>query len=746
MTQGEVSDSPERDGGVETVTERPFEPAFWQGFVSRKATIEAARSGPRVVGVTAPAGYGKSTLLAEWAQIEDRRSAWVSLGRYDDDPSTFLALMVGAAREVTRANSTLDAITRGTPPLGSAAPRLAAAFASAPYPFVLFVDDLHHITSPECHDVLGVALRGIPTGSQFVAASRSPQPHLAWLRASGDAVEVTAEDLAFNTDEASSIFAAAAIELSVAEADRVTRRAEGWPVGIHLAALIAAEGGDLAGDDRYVADYLYQQVLAGQDEKLQTFLRRTAVLDQLSGPLCDAVLGTARSGQTLCDLEDAGMFVVPLDRRRVWFRYHDLFREFLLAELQREEPTVREDLHERAASWFLANEMPERALEHLLLLPDHSASAQLATQLAVPMYASGRLSTLERWLDTLGDVAVEDHPPLGVMAGWAAALTGEQSIAARRLAQAEEASFEGDPGDGSATFDSARAMLRALLCQEGPQRMLADASLALSLEPGWSPWRDTALWEAGEAHLMLGDRAETLASFRESIRQAHECGIPDCIVIGHAQCALLSMEEGDWESARQDVRASSQALTDNHMQDYVLGLLCRIAEARLALHDGDKAQALEKATRVMHRRTATTEALPYNAVRVRVELARVMVALGEVVAAGHLLAEAESIRSRRPHIGVLGEQLDQARGSLKKTRTRQSQVAALSPAELRVVPYLQTHLTFVEIAERLYLSPNTIRTHVRAIYRKIGVSSRSDAVLRAAEIGLIGGQPAAGLG
>jgi LuxR family transcriptional regulator, maltose regulon positive regulatory protein len=235
-----------------------------------------------------------------------------------------------------------------------------------------------------------------------------------------------------------------------------------------------------------------------------------------------------------------------LDRRRIWFRYHDLFREFLLAELQRAEPYLRADLHERAADWYRANERLAQALEHLLLGDDLRIAAELATELALPTYGAGRLSTIQRWLDTLGDGAVEVHPPLGIIAGWLAALTGDPSQAARRLAQAEETHFDGDPKDGSASFDSARAMLRALLCQDGPGQMLADASFAVSLEPAWSPWRDTALWQQAEAQLMLGDREAARASFRESIRQAEACGVPDCIVLGHVQCALLCMEENQW--------------------------------------------------------------------------------------------------------------------------------------------------------------------------------------------------------
>jgi LuxR family maltose regulon positive regulatory protein len=470
------------------------------GSVSRAGLIESARgSGCRVIGVTAPAGYGKSTLLVEWALAEDRRVAWVSFDRFDDDPALLLTLLASAYARVWPAGAGLiaDVGGAGLSALGRAAPRLASAFRTSPVPFVLMLDDLHELRSPACHDVLGVVISGIPRGSQLVAASRSEQPHLPRLRASGDALEFMAADLALDAAGAEQIFSQAHVSLTRELAVAVTERTEGWPAGLYLAAVIAndSSGGApmVSGDDRYVADYLYRESLIRLPESVQRFLRRTAVLEQLCAPLCDALLGESGGQERLRGLEASSLFLVPLDRRRQWYRYHALFREFLLGELRRVEPDVVMKLHLRAADWYESGGSPAVALEHLLNTAERDRCVQLVTELILPTYQAGQMSTVQRWLSALGDSAIEGYPPLAVLAGWITVLTGQAAEAQRWAAVADAASFDLVPADGSASFGSARAMLRALMCAAGPEQMVADASFAVVQEPPWSAWRDTAL-------------------------------------------------------------------------------------------------------------------------------------------------------------------------------------------------------------------------------------------------------------
>ena len=475
-------------------------PRLQPGSVSRAELIETARASDcRVVGVTAPAGYGKSTLLAQWALAEERPVAWVALDRFDDDPMALLTLLASAYARVSPGNSDLVADMRGLglSVLGRTAPRLASAFRTSPVPFMLMLDDLHELRSPACQDVLGIVIAGIPRGSQFVAASRFEQPHLPRLRVSDDALELSADDLALDAAGAEQIFAASHVSLTRERALTVTRRTEGWPAGLHIAALIAhdgnGEGLTVSGDDRYVADYLYRELLVHLPENLARFLRCTAVLDQLCAPLCDALLGESGAQERLRRLESSNMFLIPLDRRREWYRYHALFREFLLAELRRVEPDVVMKLHLRAADWYEAHGSPAMAVEHLLNTTERSRCVELVTALVLPTYQAGQMSTVQRWLSALGTSAIEDYPPLAVLAGYMAVFTGQSTEAQRWAAIVDAASFDLVPADGTASFESARAMFRAVMCAAGPEQMLTDASLGVALEPPWSPWRDTAL-------------------------------------------------------------------------------------------------------------------------------------------------------------------------------------------------------------------------------------------------------------
>lgn len=713
-------------------------------LVSRAPLIEAARSsGALSVGITAPAGYGKSTLLAQWAQAEDRPVGWVSLDRLDDDSSSLLVLLATAyARAVPDQQGVVaDVSGLGGSPLGRAAPRLAAALSRSPAPFVLMVDNLHELRSSACHDVLSVVISGVPAGSQLVSASRVEQPHLARLRASGAVLDVLRSDLALDVTGAEQIFTAAQVPLTRDQAMVVTERTEGWAAGLYLAATIARDTrqdvSSISGDDRYVADYLYRESLSHQDEATQRFLRRTAVLDRLCGPLCDALSGDTDGQDRLVALEGSNSFLLPLDRRREWYRYHPLYREFLLGELRRVEPEVVAKLHLRAADWFEANESPAMAIEHLLNTPERDRCVRIATQLVLPTYSAGQISTVGRWLSALGDSAIEEHPPLAVLAAWMGVLSGDTLGAQRWAAVAEAAEYDWVPVDGTASFESSRAILRAIMCPAGPAAMMRDADLAMAQEPPWSPWRDTALAGAAEAHLLVGDVDRAAALFAESATVGAELGNTDTVVNAQAELALLAMEREAWDEAAERV-ALALVVEEHRVYDYAASVLAFAAAARLGLHDGNLGEMDRQLTRAMRVRPSCTYVLPFLAVRSRLQLARVFWARGDQTSARHLLREIDDVLQRRPDLGVLVEQVTDLRARISSTARVTAGRPPLSPAELRLLPYLQTHLTIGEIGERLFVSRNTVSSQVASIYRKMGVSSRSDAVQQVISIGLLG--------
>jgi len=714
------------------------------GAVSRAKLIEAAQSSDcRLVAITAPAGYGKSTFLAEWAAAEPRRVVWVPLDRFDNDPAMLLVSLASAYCRAGLGSADLvaDMESPGGPALSRAAARLAAEFGTSPVPFVLMLDDLHELQSPTCHDVLGVVIAAIPQTSQLATASRSEQPHLPRLRATGEALELGAGDLALDAAGAQQIFANAQVRLTPELAAAVTERTEGWPAGLYLAAVIAKESRGQApavtGDDRYVSDYLYREALSQQPEDMQRFLRRTAVLDQLCGPLCDSVLRSSDAAGRLRRLEAASMFLIPLDRQRQWYRYHALFREFLLAELGRTEPGIIVALHQRAADWYEVNGSPSHALEHLLHTAGWDRSVRLAAALTRRAYNAGQMTTAQRWLRAIGEANIERYPPLAVMAGWMGLITGDTAGAQRWAAFVDAASFDGVPADGSASFESARAMLRAGLCASGPEQMTADAAFAVAHEPAFSPWRADALWMLGEAHLLAGHPGEARAAFAEGSATAAALHIPAAITLCESQLAQLAMDDGDWQEAASRLELALATIDENRMHEHVYSIPAFAGAARLSLHHSDLNGTSRQLTHAMGALPSVTFLLPFVAVGLRLQLARVYLALADMATARQLLREIDDILRHRPALGTLTGEVEEFRGLTSGATTGAAGRPPFTPAELRLLPYLQTHLTTDQMAGRLFVSSWTVKTHVKSIYRKLGVSSRNDAVQKAAAIGLL---------
>ena len=355
-----------------------------------------------------------------------------------------------------------------------------------------------------------------------------------------------------------------------------------------------------------------------------------------------------------------------------------------------------------------------------------------------PTYHTGQMTTAQRWLRAIGDANIERYPPLAVMAGWVGVLTADTAGTQRWAAFVDAASSDGVPTDGSASFESARAMLRAALCASGPEQMMADAGFAADHEPAWSPWRADALWMLGEAHLLAGHAGEARAAFAEGSATAATLHIPAAITLCESQLAQLAMDRGDWQEAASPLELALATIDENRMHDCVYIIPAFAGAARLSLHHGDLNEAYRQLTRAMRARPSASYLLPYHAVRLRLQLARVYLALADVATARQLLREIDDILRHRPALGTLtGEVEEFRRGLSSGATTGATGRPPLTPAELRLLPYLQTHLTADKIAERLFVSSWTVKTEVKAIYRKLGVSSRNDAVQKAAAIGLL---------
>jgi LuxR family maltose regulon positive regulatory protein len=395
-------------------------------------------------------------------------------------------------------------------------------------------------------------------------------------------------------------------------------------------------------------------------------------------------------------------------------------------------------LHQRAADWYEAHGSPALALEHLLDTTDWDSSMRLTSQLMLPTYMAGQLTTNQRRMRAIGDANIERYPPLAVLRCWECVLTGDTAGAQRWAAFLDAASFDGVPADGSASFESARAIVRAVMCASGPEQMMADAAFAVAQEPVWSPWRPQAYWLLGEAHLLAGHPDQARAVLVEASAAATAMGNVDTIVICDSELALLAVERGDWPEAAGLLERALATVDEHRMHDYVTCLLAFAGAARLAVHRGDLTEAHRQLARAMRARPSASYAFPWAAVRLRLQLAKVCFSVAEVVAARQLLREIDHIVTHRPALGTLTGGVEELRCMLAPSAVGVTGRAALTPAELRLLPYLQTHLTASGIAERLFVSSHTVKAEVKSIYRKLGVSSRNEAVQKATAIGLLG--------
>jgi LuxR family maltose regulon positive regulatory protein len=462
------------------------------------------------------------------------------------------------------------------------------------------------------------------------------------------------------------------------------------------------------------------------------------VLDELCGSLCDRTLASSGSAEALVSIEQTNRFLVPLDHRREWYRYHRLFRDLLQAELVRAEPGLVAELHRRAADWYEENGRPETAVEHVIASGDRERAAHLVCRSALPAYQSGHLTTASRWLTRFTEEEVEQHPWLAVTAGWICAYTGRPMEAVRWAAAAERGSYTGPPPDGSASIESARAFLRAAMCPNGVAALVGDAELIESAEPQWSPWRPSALVHVFFARQLSGDNEAAEAALENLIalvEPMNHTNMPFALT----QRSLMAMDRGEWCAASADLERARALIAKLHIQEYGASAAAFAASARLAAHDQDLDAARDYLAHAMRLRPQYTWALPVLATKLRLELARVLLALADPAGARSVLREVDEILRHRPELGTLNLEIDNLRHRLNTSPGGTAGVTSLSPAELRLLPYLQTHLTHREIGQRLYISMNTVRTHTKSIYRKLNVSTRTGAVEKARLVGLLAG-------
>ena len=732
---------------------RPFDflesriqvPPLRAGTVSLTGLVNRLRASSPAAAATlvAPAGYGKTTLLAQWAARDNRRFAWVTIDDRDNDPVVLLRHIAAAlAREEPLEQPIVNALRSPRPTIWAAAvPRLAAELA-ARSPTVLVLDDAHLLHAHAALEVVGALIDDELEGSIVVLSGRvAPRLALAPLRARGLLLELGVDDLALTSREARMLLSAAGVRLDEARTEELVEQCEGWAAALYLAALSIRDGRQagfepirVGGDDRYVADYFRAEYLSHLRPGPLRFLRRTAVLERLSGPLCDAVLEDEGSGRELGKIERANLFLVPLDNCREWYRYHHLFRDLLQHELLAEEPELVPGLHTRAADWFEANGDRESALEHSFAAGDTTRAASLFEDVALEVYHSGRVATIERWLERFeSDGVLERHPEVAVRGSVVHALRGRPEAAAEWL----DAAARGVSAKARSPVAPAVAVMRAWLCKKGARRMLRDAESALADLPAKSVWRPAALLAQGAALAVLGRNERAREALAEAAALAAAAGVVDTEVIALGEGVLLACDHDDHLTADELEAELHAVVAAGGGEGHPARAFAHTTHARALLRCGRWNEARTAVTAARESVRHVTDALPWLAVQLRLELARALVTLRDTGGVGELLDEARELLERSANLGTLAEQVEELQHEIDVCPEPEGvHHTGLTPAELRLLPLLATHLSFREIAQQLYVSRNTIKTQAISVYRKLGVSSRSEAVAEAQRLGL----------
>jgi len=735
-----------------------FRPNLRHQTVQRSRLHDVLRQG-RTLPLTligAPAGWGKSTLVADWLRQERVAAGWLSLDAGDDDPKRFwryLLLAAGQAGAAAGAIALRRLDAAGSDVLRDVLPAFVNELTSSRDPVVLVLDDYHLITSAQVHTSVATLLDRCPPQLHLVLITRADPPlQLSRLRVRGDLAELRAEQLRFSADEAMEFFNER-LETKLSERDvhRLLARTEGWAAGLQFAALRLRDRTDpsafierFTGADWHIVSYLGEEVLASQPPRVREFLLLTSVLNRMCAPLCDALTGRADGAELINDIHRANLFLIPLDDERRWFRYHHLFGGLLRHELIRTAPEQPPALHKRAAQWYADNGDAAEAIGHAVAAGDNSLSRLLVATHWRQHFNAGQLETVRRWLDALPAELVAADASLSAARVWIALDTGRLEEAAAAL----------DAAESSGQPDTQLMVLRALHMYKA-----GDVGGAAGRLQEISPSADDLFIATvhrliqGISSMWLGDAGRARELLAEAARRAQ--GDDNRLAYIYAQgCqALMAANRGDLALADSLVLDAQSAVAETTSDLHFVAMFPRLAEARLAAQRADWAVAERAAA-------AAVELGRRGAGRVELGAALLIAAAvsrasppgaampdpGPGLAAhggigsdsGALVAEARGMLRHSPDPGPVvtgwlaaGQHAEAARGR------QDGMIVPLTDRELTILRLLPAPTPQRELASALFVSPNTLKTHLRAIYRKLGAETRGEAVILARERGLI---------
>ena len=710
----------------------------------KRLTAELVGARKPFVLLAAPPGFGKTTLLHQWADADDRSFAWVSLDAASNDPVLFWSRIIetlGAVESSIEGASRLALRAPHPDIVAGVVPLLAHDLARGKRDVVLVLDDYHVIENDACHSSLSLFLAWLPFNVTVALATRvDPSLAVASLRARGELFELRAADLAFTArEEATFLNDRLRLGLPAALVGDLRRRTEGWPAGVYLAALSLKKTDDKAGfvaafsgSNRHVVDYLTEVVLDTLDAETREFLVEVSILDSVCGPLADAVTGREGSAEILEELERANLFLVGLDDDRDWYRFHQLFCELLRGQLARRGDERMQELHRRAFAWYAEAGHTAAAVHHGIVAGEVEAAAELAGRQWVPRLDCDASRATIGWLRSFPLDAIASNPILLLAKAWAAGTTNGADEAARALDRVEQLCAESGEDAGLA---ARRAIVEACIPHGDAGGMLAAAELATELVDELpAEWRPLAPLALGWAGLVNGDYSGATASLEDAAAASRELEQWLHVSIAHsllARCAVLS---GETARAGAATSRANDVLEAHRLVDSLATGLAEIAQGSVLSH-GDH----EAAERALDRGLAYLRAYgePLVVVDGLLALAPVKRNIHGVSAGRECIAAARELLDGCPDGGNLVPRLTELARSLTPSYKRVEGDSELTERELEVLRYLAEGMPKRDIGATLFLSYNTIHSHTKSIYQKLRVSSRQAAVDAARELGAL---------
>lgn len=726
-------------------------PDLERGHVPRDVLVVRLAGGVkgRLALVCAPAGWGKTTLLSQWriAERKHRPFAWVSLDPTDDDPVRFWSYVIGALRTVAPGfgGGTLAALPNAGPALIDVVlPRLINELAELETPVVLVLDDYHAIRDALVHASLAYLVQHAPRTLQLAVASRTEPPlSLPKLRAAGQLVEIRADDLRFDGAEAASLLnGSLALGLDDEDVARLQERTEGWPAGLQLAALSLRTRPDrgaylreLSGDDRQIGDFL-GEVIDAAPARLREFLLRTSVLERMCAPLCEAVVGDPDAGALLDEAYRSNLFVVALDERGHWYRYHHLLRDLLRSELGRRDGDGVRELHARASAWHWRAGDVDDAIVHAIAAGEVETASDMIAAHWHP-FLQGGPRTVERWLDGLGEAVVQADARLCVARAWTLMLSGRFDAAEPVLDAAERHPLRGVTPDAFGTLEGKVALTRASLAYMRGDVARTAALAGSAVDEEAPAAKALAGMLLGAARAFAGDGAGAAEVLEPTRRMLEHAPAPQMRLTTLGTLAAVRLEAGETETAAVLIADAERLIEDSGFVESPTASLTHAGAGMLAEARGDL-----DAAEASYARAAVLAARarwPLDHAHALLAHAACRRRRRDTAGARALARDARAVLATAPDPGALSERLAALERTLQLAApvTRERVDGDLSERELDVLRLLASDLSQREIGAELFVSFNTVKTHTKTVFRKLGVSSRADAVARGRELGLL---------